>query len=87
MIDLDELYNQKDALEMVKASFPVLYKCMVKEKHKDRRVLPRSLRRAYRSKNKDIITQQINYAILKGFTFDNIKEDFEKWKDANEKDG
>ena len=84
MIDFDKIYDQKEALEMVKAQYPVLYKCMLKEKSKEGRSLPRSLRRCYASNNKSLIEAEVVKALSKGYTYAEITADFKKWKEGQE---
>ena len=77
---LDALYETKKIAE----TMPLTFKALKKQKNKKLRILPRSLRRAFRSKNKQHIEQEIAKAMGMGFTKAEIKDDFLKWKQEKE---
>ncbi len=77
---LDRLYETRE----LSLSYPETFKALKEQKAKEERVLPRGLRRAYRSKNKSLIEDQIKLAMKDGFTFEEIRQDFDKWKASQE---
>lgn len=77
---LDALYETKKLSE----TMPETFKALKKQKNKEMRNLPRSLRRAYRSKNKQHIQQEIAKAMQAGFTRADIRKDFMRWKQEKE---
>ena len=78
---MKDFFDNLQTLKSVRAADPEGYKTMIKEQRRKERILPRSLRRAYKSKNEAHITKEIGRAILKGFTKEEIKADFLKWKE------
>ncbi len=49
----------------------------------EEQILPRFIRRAYQSKNKRRIERVLVKAIQLGFTKQEIREDFNRWKQEN----
>lgn len=78
---MTDFMDTVQALNGARAADPEGYKSMVKDQRRSEIVLPRSLRRAYRSKNEGHIKDEIFKAMQKGFTYKEIRTGFLKWKE------
>lgn len=81
---IDEAFNNLERIRILSKADPLRHKENLKKAKREQRILPRSLRRAYQSKDKQHIEKEITKAISGGFTKQEIHADFQKWKDQRD---